>query len=468
MKIIDETLRKYRTYACHQNVDEIITHKLIKYAEILLNKANEKLVKTSEPQANDKTIKSAKRKHEEIKESTLFGEGLSLELSEKTNENMNGFKEFEIELKEANVCEKENFPPNILMTGNSIMKYRNDDVKRSAYKKFQMTKEIIYNGQGSNSLIKFMKDDSIMIPDKDFIYLFHKNRLFPKFCREEGKIKNLTESFNGDLVMSCIKIKNGNRKCFLWKSDGIHNNQLYVNACQTFNSLKLSQFTHDNKKIIGVDHLRMINVMDIETGKNVFTLNFPRIKSSFLDNSLQSNSDDSQILSSGVLLCSKSGHIIHLFDDYEHVRSGIFSISDAEIIYGNEQWDLRTLKIIKRLPFKNHLVLKRTHNDNMYFGYKFEHQKDRILSLSQFSKDLGFPKQYTSVELINPDTLKPIFERRLTPNFFRDYDQMSSIDISRDGSRIAAVNKLSGSNDFNCMFIVFEEGVNGQVRVEIA
>ncbi|KII65133.1 hypothetical protein RF11_14074 [Thelohanellus kitauei] len=122
----------------------------------------------------------------------------------------------------------------------------------------------------------------------------------------------------------CCGKSSGQKKCFLWPYDGVNDGKIRINP-------------HDNKNIIGINTNFDVDIIDIETRAKKIELKNPNRKYYFARNYPQSNSDETLVLSNGELYCSGSGQLIHVFDRLEYMQSGIFSVSENEVIYGQER-----------------------------------------------------------------------------------------------------------------------------------
>ncbi|KII73780.1 hypothetical protein RF11_13208 [Thelohanellus kitauei] len=136
--------------------------------------------------------------------------------------------------------------------------------------------------------------------------------------------------------MSC-GVSSDQKKCFLWKYDGLRDDNLRVEPCLTIPNLFHSQFSHDDMRIIAMDPFLNVVVSDIETGAKYLELKNPNRKYYFEGNYPQSNKRNTLILSNGELYCANSGKLIHVFDRLDYMQSGIFSVSENEVIYGQEK-----------------------------------------------------------------------------------------------------------------------------------
>ncbi|KII63058.1 Protein VPRBP [Thelohanellus kitauei] len=339
-------------------------------------------------------------------------------------------------------------------------------------KKFQSIKEFCFKGTRIKRVLKILKDDSILIPNENVLNLFYGNRCFPKFNFEFEKTNHIVDSFNGDLVMSCAKLS-GQTKCYMWKYDGVHDDNLHVDPCVTIENICQTQFSYDDKKIIGINSNFDVDVIDIETCVKNLELKNPNRKYYFEGNYPQYNSNNTLILSNGELYSPSGGKLIHVFDRLEYIQTGIFSVSGNEVIYGQEQvffnqqkWDLRTLKILKQIPQLEYCFLRRTHNEDIYLGYEYGYAErcceDPYVSSHMIRGHSGFDL----FKLIDPLTFDTFYELDTT-EFLQKIKQMEPIDISRDGSKIAALSYCSYDGK-TFMFTVFGEGKKQKIQIDIA
>ncbi|KII66491.1 Protein VPRBP [Thelohanellus kitauei] len=269
---------------------------------------------------------------------------------------------------------------------------------------------------------------------------------------------------NGDLVMGCGE-SSDRKKCFIWNYDGIQDHNLRVCPCQTLNNISQSQFSHDGKKIIAINLNCNVDAFDVETGTHCLEFINPNRKLYFSGNYPQSNSNNTLILSNGELYCASTGELIYIFNRFEYMQSGIFSVSDTEIIYGQEQWDLRTFRIINQIPTLEQCFLRRTHNDNLYVGYKHELyslDNDYDYKSSDYVRNFS---RLNSLNLIDPHSFNIYYKRKL-PMCFNQVGTMKPVDVSRDGSRIVT-RKYYTSYEPDYLFVMFEEGNSEEIRIDI-
>ncbi|KII64136.1 Protein VPRBP [Thelohanellus kitauei] len=323
--------------------------------------------------------------------------------------------------------------------------------------------ELYFDG----AAIRILKDGSILMPGDRLIHLFNRNRFFPKFYCNLNDTNQLVDSFNGDLVMGCGVSSSGRSKCLMWKYDFLHDDNLRVFPCQKIRDISHAQFSPNDKDIIGYDPNFDVHLFDTETGTYYLGLKNPKRKyHNFTGNYPQSNSNASLIFSNGELYCVKTGKLVHVFDRLQYMQSGIFSVSDKEIIYGRELWDLRTLRIVKQIPNLLKCFLKRSHNDTIYLGYKY----DLVRQAQQYgyasSKLIRNNSCLGSLYLIDPVTFE-IFAKQEINQFLEERNELLELaDISRDGSWIAARNYLPS---WKCehWFTIYEEGPNEKIRFDV-
>ncbi|KII72507.1 Protein VPRBP [Thelohanellus kitauei] len=279
-----------------------------------------------------------------------------------------------------------------------------DNIQQLHSRKFQSIKKYYYKASRKSDVIKILKDDSILIADGNIIMRFCGNSFSPKLNLEFEKTTHLVDSFNGDLIMGCAK-SSDETKCFMWKYDSILGESILIDPCTTFENICQTQFSHDDKNIVGINSNFDVDVIDIETRGNKSELKNPNRKYYFNGNSPQINSNSTLVLSNGELYSPSTGKLIHVLDRLEYFQSGIFSVSENEVIYGQELWDLRTFKILQQIPKLETCFLRRTHNDNVYLGYEYtlrqRYCEDPYASSHAIRKHSGFDM----FKLVDPLTL---------------------------------------------------------------
>ncbi|KII66656.1 Protein VPRBP [Thelohanellus kitauei] len=334
-------------------------------------------------------------------------------------------------------------------------------------KTFERVKEFYSEGRFcTDHSIKILKDDNILIPDCGLIHLFHNNQFFPKFYCDFMTINHLVDNFNGDFVLGCGETPSYFMKCLMWKYDGLHDDNPRVYPCQKFDNISHAQFSSGDKTLIGLNPNFDIQIYDIETGQKYSELRNPERRCIFTSDCLQSNSYTNLIFSNGELYCVKTGKLIHVFDRFQYIQSGIFTVSENEIIYGRELLDLRSFKIIKQIPNLLKCHLKRTHNDNIYLGYKYQFVKldpEEGYTSSDFIRNNSY---LDSLLFIDPTTFEILSKRPIDELMVERSDVVELADISRDGSWIASRKHDRGPGSFH-LFTVFEEGQNEKIRIDI-
>ncbi|KII72508.1 Protein VPRBP [Thelohanellus kitauei] len=313
------------------------------------------------------------------------------------------------------------------------------------------------------------------------IHLFQGKIPFPKFTGDFENTSHLTDSF-----VSYVLNSEWRSYCKLWRimwrkemffmeicwcagsKPGSQPVKFCFHRCQTLKNVSYSQFTHDEKRIIGINPNFNVDIVDIETGETFLELNNSKRKYYFKGNSPQSCASKSLILSNGELYDAKSGKLIFVFDRLQDMSSGIFSISENEVIFGQEQWDLNIMKIRNHVSDLKHCFLRRTHNEHIYLGYKFILLDDEP-GYSYLSSDLVRTKSsLNSLLLMDPQSLE-IFYQEDMPLTFKTMYSMEVVVISRDGSRIVVRNVCINVKtyrsliDESYLFAVFEDGENEKV-----
>ncbi|ESN96091.1 hypothetical protein HELRODRAFT_67592 [Helobdella robusta] len=126
----------------------------------------------------------------------------------------------------------------------------------------------------------------------------------------------------------------------LWK-----NNSLF-DMMHAFNDDEYAEFSKlAQDRIVGTKD-SSAQIYDVTTGLKLMTLYDANKSNNYTKNRATFNPTDDLILNDGVLWDIDSGKVIHKFDKFNSVLSGLFHPNGLEIIINSQVWDVRTFHLL--------------------------------------------------------------------------------------------------------------------------